>query len=53
MEGVFFFLATKPVVVKVGTSSITTPEGKLDEEEMQTLTRQIAAAKKEGSRIVL
>jgi glutamate 5-kinase len=46
-------LATKLVVVKVGTSSITTPEGKLDEEEMQTLTRQIAAAKKEGSRIVL
>ena len=41
------------VVVKVGTSSITTGEGKLDEEEMGRLARQIAAAAKKGDKIVL
>jgi glutamate 5-kinase len=41
------------VVVKVGTSGITTREGKLDEEEMQRLTKQIAAARKQGVKIVL
>jgi glutamate 5-kinase len=40
------------VVVKVGTSSITTNEGKLDEEEMNRLAQQIAAAVKGGDRIV-
>jgi glutamate 5-kinase len=40
------------VVVKVGTSSITTSEGKLDEEEMARLAKQIAAAVKGGDRIV-
>ncbi|MGF3522222.1 MAG: glutamate 5-kinase, partial [Candidatus Bathyarchaeia archaeon] len=40
------------VVVKVGTSGITTPEGKLDEEEMERLAKQIAVATKQGDRIV-
>ena len=41
------------VVVKVGTSSITTSEGKLDEEEMGRLSQQIAAAAKNSDKIVL
>jgi len=45
--------SSRLVVVKVGTSSVTTSEGILDEEEMQTLARQIAAAKRDGSKIVL
>jgi glutamate 5-kinase len=40
------------VVVKVGTSSITTSEGELDEEEMGRLAQQIAAAMKQGDKIV-
>jgi glutamate 5-kinase len=46
-------MASKSIVVKVGTSGITTSEGKLDQEEMQRLTNQIAAAHKQGNRIVL
>jgi glutamate 5-kinase len=46
-------MAQRLVVVKVGTSGITTREGKLDEEEMQQLTKQIAAARKQGVKIVL
>jgi glutamate 5-kinase len=46
-------MATKLIVVKVGTSGITTSEGKLDQEEMQRLTNQIAAAHKQGNKIVL
>jgi glutamate 5-kinase len=46
-------MTQKLVVVKVGTSGITTSEGKLDEEEMQGLTSQIAAAHRQGDRIVL
>jgi glutamate 5-kinase len=46
-------MAQKLVVVKVGTSGITTSEGKLDEEEMQGLTSQIAVAHRQGDRIVL
>jgi glutamate 5-kinase len=44
------------IVVKVGTSSITTSEGKLDEEEMSKLVDQIVAVLKQpdkNSRIVL
>jgi glutamate 5-kinase len=41
------------VVVKVGTSSITTAEGELDEEEMGRLARQIAVAVKQGNRMIL
>jgi glutamate 5-kinase len=41
------------VVVKVGTSSLTTSEGKLDEEEMGRLAQQIAAAAKHKDKIVL
>jgi glutamate 5-kinase len=46
-------MAQRLVVVKVGTSGITTREGKLDEEEMQQLTKQITAARKQGVKIVL
>src|SRR4030042_5952976 len=41
------------VVVKVGTSGITTSDGKLDEREMIKLVSQIAAATKQGDKIVL
>jgi len=46
-------VASKLVVVKVGTSGITTSQGKLDEEEMRRLIAQIAAAHKQGDKIVL
>jgi len=46
-------MPSRLIVVKVGTSSITTSEGKLDEEEMQKLTSQIVAATKQGDKIVL
>lgn len=41
------------IVVKVGTSGITTRDGKLDQQEMQKLTSQIAAVAKQGYKIVL
>ena len=41
------------VVVKVGTSSITTDDGKLDEAEMEKLANQMSAALKQSTRIVL
>jgi glutamate 5-kinase len=41
------------IVVKVGTGGITTRQGSLDEAEMQKLTSQIAAAIKQGDKIVL
>ena len=40
------------VVVKVGTSSITTRQGDLDEEEMTRLAKQVALAIKGGDKIV-
>jgi glutamate 5-kinase len=46
-------MPSRLIVVKVGTSGITTSEGNLDEEEMQKLTSQIAAATKQGDKIVL
>ena len=46
-------MSSRLVVVKVGTSSITAGEGKLDEEEMHRLTKQIAVAVREGDKIVL
>jgi len=46
-------VASKLVVVKVGTSGITTDKGKLDEEEMRRLTAQIATVHKQGNKIVL
>ncbi len=45
-------MASRLVVVKVGTSSITTEEGALDEREMERLANQIAAAVKGGDKIV-
>jgi glutamate 5-kinase len=41
------------IVVKVGTNGITTPDGKLDQQEMQNLASQIAAATKQGDKMVL
>jgi glutamate 5-kinase len=41
------------IVVKVGTSGITTSDGKLDHQEMEKLASQIAAAAKQGDKIVL
>jgi glutamate 5-kinase len=46
-------MSSRLIVVKVGTSGITTSDGKLDEEEMHRLADQIAGAKKQGDRIVL
>ncbi len=46
-------MAQKLIVVKVGTSGITTPDGKLDELEMRRLAKQTAAAHKQGIRMVL
>jgi len=46
-------MTSKLVVEKVGTSGITTSQGKLDEQEMHRLTAQIAAAHKLGDKIVL
>ena len=46
-------MPSRLIVVKVGTSGITSSEGNLDEEEMQKLTSQIAAATKQGDRVVL
>ncbi len=45
-------MPSRLIVVKVGTSSITTAEGKLDEEEMARLAQQIAGSVKSGDRIV-
>ena len=41
------------IVVKVGTSGITTSQGNLEQEEMLKLTSQIAAATKHGDKVVL
>ncbi|MGA3288908.1 MAG: glutamate 5-kinase [Candidatus Bathyarchaeia archaeon] len=46
-------MPSRLIVVKVGTSGITTSEGNLNEEEMQKLTSQIAAAIKQGDEVVL
>ena len=46
-------MPSRLIVVKVGTSGITTSEGKLDHQEMQKLTSQIAAVTKQGDKIVL
>jgi len=46
-------MASRLIVVKVGTSGITTADGKLDEEEMRRLAKQVAAAHEQGNRIVL
>ncbi len=46
-------MASRLVVVKIGTSGITTAKGKLDEEEMRRLTAQVATMHKKGDRIVI
>ena len=46
-------MPSRLVVVKVGTSCITTSEGKLNEQKMDNLANQIAAAAKQGNKIVL
>ena len=46
-------MPSRLIVVKVGTSSITTGEGKLDEKEVLRLVNQIAIAIEQGDKIVL
>ena len=46
-------MPSRLIVVKVGTSGITTSQGNLDEAEMQKLTSQIAAATKQRDKVVL
>jgi glutamate 5-kinase len=46
-------MPAKLIVVKVGTNGITNSQGKLDIKEMRKLTSQIAAATKQGLKIVL
>ena len=46
-------MAAKLVVLKVGTNALTNSEGKLDTEEMGKLAHQIAAAMKQGDKVVL
>jgi len=46
-------MASKLVVVKIGTSGITTDDGRLDIEEMQKLANQVAAANKKGGKIII
>ena len=46
-------MTSRLIVVKVGTSGITTGKGNLDEEEMQKLASQISAATKQGDKVVL
>lgn len=46
-------MASKLIVVKVGTSGLTTTQGELDETEMQRLTSQIAAAIQAGDKVIL
>jgi glutamate 5-kinase len=45
-------MPSRLVVVKVGTSSITTPAGALDEDEMNRIAQQIAVSVKSGDKIV-
>ncbi len=47
-----YVMPSRLIVVKVGTNGITS-EGKLDEKEMENLASQIAAATKQGDKIVL
>ncbi len=46
-------MPSRLIVVKVGTSGLTTKQGELDEQEMQSLAKQIAKATKQGDKIVL
>ena len=46
-------MPSRLIVLKVGTSSITAGEGKLDEKEMFRLTKEIATAVKQGDKVVL
>jgi len=46
-------MSSRLIVVKVGTSGITSGDGALDEREMQSLVCQIAQALKLGDRVVL
>jgi glutamate 5-kinase len=46
-------MASRLIVVKIGTGSLTTEEGKLDEGRMRSLSGQIIEAVKRGNKIVL
>jgi len=41
------------VVVKVGSSSLTTPDGEIDGDRIETLTAALAARRQEGGQVVL
>lgn len=45
--------AARRVVVKVGTSSLTTPEGSLDQRQLDVLAGEIATARAEGRELLL
>lgn len=47
------FRDVKRIVVKIGTSSLTHPSGKLNIGQMEKLTRQIADLRNEGREVVL
>jgi glutamate 5-kinase len=46
-------MPSRLIVVKVGTSGITTDKGELDLQEMENLASQIAQASKKGDKVVL
>ncbi|MGE5533465.1 MAG: glutamate 5-kinase [Bacillota bacterium] len=46
-------MPSRLIVVKVGTSGITTSKGELDQTEMEKIASQIAVATKQGDKIVL
>ncbi len=48
-----YSMTSRLIVVKIGTSGITTDDGKIDEDEMNRLSNQIATAVKDGNRIVM
>jgi glutamate 5-kinase len=46
-------MPSRLIVVKVGTSGITTNEGKLDEQQMSKLATEIASVTKQGDKVIL
>ena len=46
-------MASKLIVVKVGTTGITTENGKLDDKQIENLANQISAATKKGFKVIL
>ncbi len=46
-------MTTKPVVVKVGTSSVTTAEGSVDHEVLRAIAQQIATVRSRGRDVIV